>query len=68
MKKPMSQKAYKDSLGDICPNCGEIDIASDCEWIADFGVVSRKVSCILCNHEWVEFYNLAGYDNLQEIK
>jgi len=64
IKNPMSQKKFLEALGDECPNCGGCDLAGDSEWNADAGVVSRKVNCGTCNAEWVEFYNLAGYDNL----
>jgi len=66
MKKPMSQKKFLAGLGDECPSCGGQYIQGDVEWNADAGVVSRKVNCNDCEAEWVEFYNLAGYDNLQK--
>ncbi len=68
MKKPMSQKKFLEGMGDECPNCGGLDLAGDSEWNADSGVVSRKVNCGTCNAEWVEFYNLAGYDSLTKEK
>ena len=66
IKKPMSQKKFLDGLGDDCPNCGGHDILADPEWNADSGVVSRKVWCQSCPATWVEYYNLAGYDNLDK--
>ena len=65
VKKPASQKKFLDGLGDECPSCGGHNIQADPEWNADAGVVSRRVWCYSgCNASWVEFYNLAGYDNL----
>ena len=65
IKNPMSQKKFLEALGDECPNCGGCDLAGDSEWNA--GVVSRKVNCGTCNAEWVEFYNLSGYDGWVEF-
>ena len=60
----LSQERYVETFGLECPNCGSTEVYG---WdLEDYGTSSanRPCNCGECNAEWVETYELTGYDSL----
>ncbi len=64
MNVQLTSEEYVARGGTECPVClsrvinaGSSDIDGEQYW--------QAVVCSDCNHQWVEFYTLAGYNNLE---
>lgn len=59
----LSSKDYTKQGGVKCPNCKSEDIEGfDVD--VDFGTASQPVTCNDCGADWVDIYNLVGYEDL----
>jgi hypothetical protein len=58
--KGMSQDAYRDQGGGLCPQCRSTDV--EC-WPMTFeeGIAAGRRRCLDCTLTWQEMYRLAGY-------
>ena len=62
----LTQKEYIESEGLACPVCklkgnaegGSVDI--------DGGAAYQNCNCTECGAEWTDYYQLAGFDNLEK--
>lgn len=57
---PMPDDRYVACKGDSCPFCGASGPIGQ-SWNTENGVASQKMSCNECDREWVDIYNLGGY-------
>lgn len=54
------EKTYLENGGTKCPKCGSENIEG-ASWNADGGgTASQEVSCLDCDAEWFDVYNLVG--------
>ena len=61
-KTPMTDSEYVENSGMLCPYCGSEDIsAGDCG--IDGLLVSIDVECHDCEKEWLDMYDLVGYQH-----
>lgn len=57
---PMPDDRYVACKGDSCPFCGASGPIGQ-SWNTENGVASQEMSCNECDREWVDIYNLGGY-------
>lgn len=63
--KVLSQKAYRESGGSMCPMCkshnmdtGRLEVDGD--------VTTQNIVCVTCGSEWTDVWTLKSFDNLNE--
>ena len=56
----MNERAYLESGGSICPNCGSKNIEGAGE--IDWDGMARAVDCKDCDFGWWDIYKLAGME------
>ena len=63
----MSQQAYIEAGGGMCPKCGDPQTAIEYRNV-DFegGGVYQRADCGACGFEWYDKYHLAGYEPMEE--
>jgi predicted Zn-ribbon and HTH transcriptional regulator len=63
MSKTMTSDEYVGKLGLRCPHCKSENICAG-EINADSGSLVQQVSCDDCGAEWLDAYQLIGYEKL----
>lgn len=63
--KVMTEGAYVEKHGLVCPHCRSDDIEGGPVEIED-DYAFQEVSCSNCNASWNDVYELVGYSNLTD--
>lgn len=56
----MTQRRYRRTKGARCPFCGSSELEGG-SFNVDSGSASQEMSCLACDKEWHDTYELTGY-------